>query len=177
MSLPFPCSQQGSILHATGAPEQGKHQINPACCWIVKISHILKLHATDLSLPCLLQGRSQHATEAPLHHSSFLSSAGFCQDTASGVRQSTRVEQGLRWMFEDTQHRDMHMSSGAGEMALVGDIILYMTTSEQHAARPKRGQQRARAMAISPRAGQGRLRDGVQIPGKKEPLSSQISST
>ena len=37
-----------------------------------KISHILKLHATDLSLPCLLQGRSQYATEAPLHHSSFV---------------------------------------------------------------------------------------------------------
>ena len=67
VSLPFPCSLQGSIQHATGAPVQGKHQINPACCWIVKISHILKLHATDLSLPCLLQGRSQHATEAPLH--------------------------------------------------------------------------------------------------------------
>ena len=32
-------------------------------------------------------------------------------------------------------------------MALVGDIILYMTTAEQHAAKPKRGQQRARAMA------------------------------
>ena len=113
MSLPFPCSLQGSILHATGAPEQGKHQINPACSWIVKISHMLKLHATDLSLPCLLQGRSQHATRAPLHHSSFLSSAGCCQDTASGdtLRPSTCVERGLRWMFKDTLHTDMHMSS------------------------------------------------------------------
>ena len=52
-----------TIQHATGSS---------------KISHILKLHATDLSLPCLVQGRSQHATEAPLHHSSFLSSAGCC---------------------------------------------------------------------------------------------------
>ena len=58
-----------------------------------KIFLILKLHATDLSLPFLLQGRSQHATEAPLHHTSFLSSASCCQDTASGniLRQSTRV--------------------------------------------------------------------------------------
>ena len=46
-------------------------------------------------------------------------------------------------------------------MALVGHTILYMTIAEQHAARPKRGQQRARAMAISPRppkGGQGPLR-------------------
>ena len=74
---------------------------------------ILKLHAADLSLPFLLQGRRKHAAEAPLHHTSFLPSAGCCQDTASGdtLRQSTRVEQGLRWMFEDTLHTDMHMSS------------------------------------------------------------------
>ena len=51
--------------------------------------------------------------KAPRHHSSFLSSAGCCQDTASGVtlRQSTRVEQGLRWMCKDTLHTDMRMSS------------------------------------------------------------------
>ena len=61
-------------------------------------------------------------------------------------------EQGPRWMmFKDTLHTDMHMSSRAREMALVGDIILYVTTAEQHAAKPERGQQRARAMAISPR--------------------------
>ena len=28
MSLPFPCLLQGSIQHTTGAPVQGKHQIN-----------------------------------------------------------------------------------------------------------------------------------------------------
>ena len=53
-------------------------------CWTLfgKSVKILNSQATELSLPCLLQGRGQHATEAPLHHLSFLSSAGCCQDTA-----------------------------------------------------------------------------------------------
>ena len=99
MLLELQCKENiRSIQHAAGSS---------------KISHILKLHAADLSLPCLLQGRSQHATEAPLHHSSFLSSAGCLlpRHTASGdtLRQSTHVDKGLRWMFEDTLHTDMHV--------------------------------------------------------------------
>ena len=79
MLLKLQCKENiRSIQHAAGSS---------------KISHILKLHATDLSLPCLRQGRSQHPAEAPLHHSCFLSSAGCYQDTALGTNATFGIDE------------------------------------------------------------------------------------
>ena len=126
--------------------------------------HILKLHAADLSLPCLLQGRNESACcEAPLRHSSFLSSAGCCSDTASGdtLRQSTRVEEGPRWTFKDTLHTDMHMSSrrwrdgACGRHHSVHDNC--STTCSQADARATTKRVPWPSLPRPPKGGQGRL--------------------
>ena len=50
--------------------------------------------------PALLQGRSRHSAEVPLHHSSFLSSAGSFQDTALATVHTCGTP----------LHTDMHVS-------------------------------------------------------------------
>ena len=54
------CSRsQCSSTLLPGVMSSTRQVTNPACCWIVKkISHILKPHATELTLPRLLQGLS-----------------------------------------------------------------------------------------------------------------------